>query len=417
MNEAPLDRVAVPRVSIDWYRSTPWWRLASQSVTIAWRGSHLALCVLGLILTQWVTQFSFYTFGPEEIIVSESWLTPRESTYAVLPFESHLTSFGLGPSTSNSMLSDSKWYSPAPDSFISVWRRYASIPYQAIQLLTVRRAAYVLFNFIGVLAIWSFVGGCLARRSIVEMGTRISVPWKDTIALVLKRWQSIAWSITMPLGLIVLCCLIPIVIGWLSNIPVVGPWLAGILLLPGIFLFLGMGWSAAVSLFGFSLSTCAVVCEKQADAFDGLSRAAAYTFQRPLTLLLTITGAELISRFAGTLLSMVLNTGYSIFASAFEMGSFYSIHSMGTVFDPFFAMLVPMLTAAFGFSFFWTSSAAMYLLLRKDVDNAEFDLIDMGDVATSKTLTPLPDKLLPVTPPASSGSESEKQSPDAEANS
>jgi hypothetical protein len=49
-----------------------------------------------------------------------------------------------------------------------------------------------------------------------------------------------------------------------------------------------------------------------------------------------------------------------------------------------------LLVNSFGFSFFWTASTAIYLVLRKDIDRAEFDLIDMGASALPKSLPKLP---------------------------
>ena len=56
---------------------------------------------------------------------------------------------------------------------------------------------------------------------------------------------------------------------------------------------------------------------------------------------------------------------------------------------PVLRSIVPLLLTAYGFSFFWTASAATYLILRRDVDHAEFDLIDMPTQET-KTLPELP---------------------------
>ncbi len=38
---APIDKAEIPDVAIEWYRSLPWWRFLSHSITIAWRFSHL----------------------------------------------------------------------------------------------------------------------------------------------------------------------------------------------------------------------------------------------------------------------------------------------------------------------------------------------------------------------------------------
>jgi hypothetical protein len=272
---------------------------------------------------------------------------------------------------------------------VHVWRRLVSYPYQAIEALTLRRGAYLLLNFLAVLAIWAFVGGCISRRSIQELGTQITSPWTDTVRLVSKRWLSIMWAIAMPIALILVCSLLFMLLGWLSNIPAVGPWIAGLLLLPLVVLSVALGWCACVSIIGFPLSTAAIVCEKQADSFDGISRAAAYTFQRPVTLILAVIAAEWIGHFAGGIVSIVVNTGFSILARAFSVGSFHTILNMGTFFDAWIACFVPLVVTAFGFSFFWTASSAIYLLLRRDVDHTLFDMIDMDAPVPAKPLPQL----------------------------
>jgi hypothetical protein len=213
-----------------------------------------------------------------------------------------------------------------------------------------------------------------------------------------KRWLSIMWAIAMPIALILVCSLLFMLVGWLSNIPAVGPWIAGLLLLPLVVLSVALGWCACVSIIGFPLSTSAIVCEKQADAFDGISRAAAYTFQRPVTLILAVIAAEWIGHFAGGIVSIVVNTGFSILARAFSVGSFHTVLNLGTFFDAWIACFVPLVVTAFGFSFFWTASSAIYLLLRRDVDHTLFDMIDMDAPVPAK---PLPQLAPPPEAPAS----------------
>jgi len=217
----------------------------------------------------------------------------------------------------------------------------------------------------------------------------MTAPWSESIKLVLKRWQSIAWSLTMPSGLILMIALAPLLLGWLSNIAWVGPWLAGLLMIPVVFLAIGIGWCAAITLFGFPLSVCSIVTEKGADAYDGISRSAAYTFQRPFTLALCIIAAQYLSFVGGAFLSIVLSTGLSVVEAAFDIGSYSSLTDYKTMWGPVLRSVVPLLLTAYGFSFFWTASSATYLILRRDVDHAEFDLIDMA-VQETKPLPELP---------------------------
>jgi hypothetical protein len=371
MNDTSTKIAVVPRVSIDWYRSTPWWRLISHSLAISWRASHLGLCALALLATQALIGFSGWLFAPEPNQASSWWLSPESRTEAMTPWT----------------LNPNQW--PAPDSFIHVWRRYVSYPFHAMDTPTIRKSGYFLLNTLGILALWAFVGGCLARRSVQELGMHVTSPWINTLRWVAARWQSIVWSVAMPLALVLLFCLVPFLLGWISNIPVLGQPVALVLMLPVALMALGVGWIVGIALFGFSLATVSIVTEKQADAFDGMSRASAYVFQRPATLFLAVLLAEWIGHFGGSVVSIVLNTGYNLIAQAFAMGSFGRLGAMNSWLDGCFLGIVPLLTTAFGFSFFWTASTAIYLVLRKDVDRAEFDLIDMDSTLPAKPLPKL----------------------------
>jgi hypothetical protein len=288
-----------------------------------------------------------------------------------------------------------------PDSFLDVWARYLSIPYVWLRNPTINGAADALASMIGVIAIWSFVGGCISRRSVLELGANITSTWEDCIRLVLKRWQSIAWSTTMPIALILLISIVPLMLGWLSNVPWIGTWLVGLLMIPIVIGALGIGWCAAISVLAFPLSVCGVVTEKQADAFDGISRSAAYTFQRPLTLALCVLAAQGIGIVGGSILSLVLSTGYSVIQVAFETGSAWEIATMNPLWSGILTGIVPLLILSYSFSLFWTASAASYLLLRKDVDHAEFDTIDMAATSEPKPLPDLPKREVAVSSDAS----------------
>ncbi len=380
MKDSPVDSVAVPKVTIDWFRTTPWWRFASQCIVISWRSTHLLICAVALLLTQLWLNAAHWIFSPERDVV-QNWITPNEPFQTLLP----------------------KLEAQGTDSLLSVWEQFLFPVYQWLADPTLSGAAFCLASVIGIVGIWSFVGGCLTRRTVVELGTRMTAPWSESIRLVLKRWQSIAWSVTMPSGLILLIALVPLLLGWLSNIPAVGPWIAGLLMIPVVLLSIGIGWCAAITVFGFPLSVCAIVTEKGADAYDGISRSAAYTFQRPLTLALCLIAGQFLSSLGGTMLSLVLMTGQRVVSASFDIGSFSSLKDFESMWGPVLRGIVPLLLAAYGFSFFWSASAATYLILRRDVDHAEFDLIDMG----SQQPKPLPELPNLQSTPASNASSTE----------
>jgi hypothetical protein len=368
MIEPPVELAANAKATIDWYRSTPWWRLASQSVVISWRATHILLCAAGICVTNLWLQASHAIFGGA--LTLRDWTEPTGGMGSL-----SLDSPGIAPGT-----------------VLSVWQMYLELVLQWIQSPSLSGAAECLASMLGIVAIWSLIGGCLTRRSIVELGTRMTAPWDPTIRLVSKRWQSIAWSVSMPFALIFLIGCGPLVLGWISNIPGIGLWIAGLLLIPLLLGSIGIGWCAAISLFGYPLSVCSVVTEKQADAYDGISRAAAYTFQRPLTLGLCVVGMQLLSMVGNTVVTIVFTTGYSVIAAGFQIGSYTSIDQMESMWAPIAQQILPVLIAAFGHSFFWTAASATYLILRKDVDHAEFDLIDLDVPSDPKPLPNLPTK-------------------------
>jgi hypothetical protein len=369
MTDSPAEPADNPKVTIDWYRSTPWWRLASQSVVISWRASHLIMCAAALLITQLWVSLSHYLFTPESS-ASTVWIAPGGGTNPIAP----------------------QWSSDMPDSVLSVWQHYLSPVLEWLQAPTLNGAADCLASMIGIIAIWSFVGGCLARRSVVELGTRMTAPWAETFRIVRRRWQSIAWSVAMPSGLILMIAVGPLMLGWVSNIPAIGLWIAGLLMIPTLFLSVGIGWCGAITVFGFPLSVCSIVTEKQADAYDGISRSAAYTFQRPLTLALCVVALQGLGLAGGCIVSLVLTTGYAVIEAGFNVGSFSSLEQIETIWSPILKGILPLLIAAFGFSFFWTAASATYLILRKDVDHAEFDVIDMDVPEEPKALPELPKK-------------------------
>jgi hypothetical protein len=352
----PPGSVKTPKVEVDWFRSAPWWRLLSSTVGVSWRASHVLLCSLGLLATDGVSRFLRFVFNPE-LDQSHSWFATRSP---LLPISGLSDAFGVSP----------------PVGYLQQWMLYLSPLWAWLDAPTLRGTAYALALLISLVLIWSFVGGCLVRRSVVEFGTRNSPPWNDTIRLVRQRWQSIAWSLTMPACMVMMLAVIPLVIGWVSNLPWIGHGLAILLLLPTVLGALGIGWCAAITQLGFPLSVAAIVTERKADAFDGVSRSAAYSFQRPVLLFLLIGIAHGISLVTGDVFAFIVGTGYAVICRAFEIGSSGTIEDLGELANGMLQGVIALLLSSFGLSYFWSCAGAIYLLLRKDVDHAEFDLID-----------------------------------------
>ncbi len=91
-------------------------------------------------------------------------------------------------------------------------------------------------------------------------------------------------------------------------------------MVPATLLVLTFGWAAAVVALGFSLSICAIVSEKGADALDGLARAGAYVFQRPMTLICILLLSGGLGWLGSMVFMMVLSVGKEILWAAFSIG-------------------------------------------------------------------------------------------------
>jgi hypothetical protein len=352
--------VAVPRVSIDWYRSLPWWRLLSQAVCISWRASHLVLAALAIGCTYGGWEIGVRVFAPEN--VSSLWTSSTPGS--TLP--SHVATLGERLQS---------WTDSVPD---------LAITQESISL---RRTAYWIFGLLWTIGVWSFAGGLLARRSLMEMGVRTSVGWGPSCQLVFRRWLSMVWGISMPLLAVVGLALIPLVLGLIARAGFAGQLLSLILMIPASLLAIGIGWCAAISAFGFPLSICAIMAEKNADAFDGVSRSAAYVFQRPMTLLLVLIFGLSLAWLGDFIIQTVLAFGEQFVWAAFSIGFGGSIQERLRDNSGVLGVLlvvaqsiVPALNMAFLCSFFWSAAAAAYLTLRWEIDHTDLDELDLQEI-------------------------------------
>lgn len=351
-NDFPPGSVGTPSVAIDWYRAAPWWRAVSPVLNLSWRASHILLCCAGIVLARVCFAALFWVFQPE---------VPETAMHAYLE-PNFLNLSPIGGSDPS-----------AAPYFLSVWGYYLAPLNTWLNQPTLRLTAAALAYVACLIAIWGFIGGCLTRRTVVECGTSSTMPWMETFQIVFKRWQSIAWSLAMPACALVIVMLFPFLVGVISRLPWVGGAIAWVLLIPVMFAVLGVAWVCAITLLGFPFSVCSIVTERRADAFDGVSRSAAYVFQRPLLFLLLIAGFHLLSIGAGQIFGSIIWVGKSLLIAGLDMGaSSEMVASQSYVLNG-----VPnLILAGFAVSFFWSAAASIYLILRREVDRTEYDHFD-----------------------------------------
>jgi len=186
--------------------------------------------------------------------------------------------------------------------------------------------------------------------------------------------------------------MIPFGLGVIARMGSIGQSIALLASFPCIIIMLGLGWVTTIAFLGFSMSVCAIVAEKGADAFDGLSRASAYVFQRPMTILCILVLGLGVGSIGFWVFDFVLDCGERMFLAAMSVGyggaiwkGVLDIQTSGKSGVPamlFMSLLTTLeaLRYAYVISFFWTASAAAYLTLRWEIDHTDFDELDLQEI-------------------------------------
>ena len=348
-SSAPIDASEVPDVAIQWDRSLPWWRFLSHSITISWRLSHLLDAALGIWLMSLGWQLANQFFGG--------------------PLADPVGSVG-----NRTMLDVPLWLSDSAS-----WLFLHKNPNPFVEV-----ARWTL-GVLWTVGVWGLLGGVLARRSVIELATISSSSWIEAWKLVGSRWLSILRSVTLP-WLLILAMLFPTwILGLIARLGDVGLWIANLGLVVLIPFMVGVAWLLVQSFIGFPLSLCAIVTERKADAFDGFSRSAAYLLQRPFTVIAGVAVGMLIMTTVGSLLSWSFELAQRFFA---DNMLWVSGRDSMTQTD-WSRVIVQKIGQSFAASFFWTASAALYLMLRNEVDMTDFDDLDLPTASVSKSLPDL----------------------------
>ena len=250
------------------------------------------------------------------------------------------------------------------------------------------------------LAVWAFFGGAITRSAAVELACEERIGFGRMIGYARARWRSYFAAPLLPLVLaLFIACAIAVpglalrfeltrvlaAIVW--PLILVGGSLMTLLLL-GLF-------------FGWPLMFAATSVEG-ADAIDAVSHSYAYTFQRPWRYLFYAGVAVVLGSLGWLVVSNVAaaTVGLTYWAASFGggrtsigeivLGGSPTVNdSIGGGLIRFWCGCVKLLAVGFLYSYFWTASTAIYLLLRLDNDNKEMDEIFLDDDEPTQALPPL----------------------------
>jgi hypothetical protein len=300
---------------------------------------------------------------------------------------------------------------------------------------------YLLFLILWLLAVWAFFGGVITRMAILQLAGKEGGGVKEAIGYVKNRYLSYLLSPLVPLALIgfmVFCCMLFGVLHW---IPILGDLTDGLLwwlpLLAGLVMTLLL-----VGMVGYPMMYTTLSAEGS-DTFDALSRSYNYVYESPwayiwysfvaivygavLTLFVVTVGSltvyfakwgvskfpawgadrspEYLFIYAPESLgwrkllvegspAAIDTYGQPVDQAAYDtyMSDYAWYNHLGAGMTSFWVTLVFLMVIGFGYSYFWTASSQIYLLMRKKVDETEMDEVyleeEAPEVPASQPATP-----------------------------
>ncbi|QEG21262.1 hypothetical protein [Mariniblastus fucicola] len=269
---------------------------------------------------------------------------------------------------------------------------------------------YFLFGTVCSMAIWSFVGLAIARVCLLRLTRNETIGIDDAFDFAFDHWLASFGGVSIPLVAALALCIPASLIGLLMTFDLGAAIVS--LLWP---LVLALGGAMALLLLGLTyawpLIVSSAACEGQ-NSFDAMTRAYAYVFQRPLHCLGYAVAAMLFGGFCwlivANLSGSVINLSYWASSWGANVGSgeqprievlqglasdtetsSESMLSFAQNTIAFWNGLIRTIAAAFLYGLFWCMASAVYLLLRKDVDDTEMDEIFIVDEKRTYELPPL----------------------------
>jgi hypothetical protein len=274
------------------------------------------------------------------------------------------------------------------------------------------KLTYSLLCALWTLAVWAIAGAAVTRDAAVQLASGERIGWGGMLGYAKSRWRAYTWAPLVPFLGVLIGAVIVAVFGlvfmksdWLF-------WIAGVLW-P---LILAVGFLMTLLLLGLAFGwplLFAAISTEGTDSFDALSRSYAYVFQRPLQLLfyvavvtgIGLVGWVLVFGFTQTVIAMTQGAacwgsgGQFVFTAdpvphvVYQFAGGDSTSHLGWLGDLLirtWSDCVRLLAVGYLYSYFWVSASAIYLLLRRDVDDTELDEVRLEEAESGETFG-LPD--------------------------
>lgn len=302
-------------------------------------------------------------------------------------------------------------FGPLREPFFSAWQRLARPYFELFGLhVNLRQFAYFLFGGLLTLVIWSIIGGAITRSTALQLAREERIGLRAALRFSTQKFLSYFTAPLYPLlGIALFAAAVFVFVGLPMGYLDVGLFWGGLVWLLVLLVGLLVGVLALGLIFGWPLMW-ATISTEGTDAFDALSRSYAYTLQRPLHYLFYAVVAALLGTVSWLLVILfgeavihisLWGAAWGISGERFGLilaaanGSQAHLDQLSSIGQAGAAMLglshgvVRAFTFSFAIAFFWTATTAIYLLLRRDVDQTEIDEVHADDEAELYGLPPL----------------------------
>ncbi|MDE0736872.1 MAG: hypothetical protein OSB47_13690, partial [Pirellulaceae bacterium] len=261
---------------------------------------------------------------------------------------------------------------------------------------------------IWTLLVWGIIGGAITRVAVVRLGCDEAVPIRSALGYSSSRLSAYMLSPLFPILFVLLLAIPLALLGILMRFEM-GVLLVSLVWILVLVAGLGMAYQLLGTMFGWPLMWVVISAEETGDHYEAYSRSFAYTFQRPFHYLFYATvalvlgglGWLLIQVFAELAIymsywSVMWGCGLENVKELREVGGAIGgeeswMLTTGRLLMKASEGLVGVVASAYAYSYFWCASAGIYLLLRKSVDQTEFDEVFVDDAQSSFDLPPLRD--------------------------
>jgi hypothetical protein len=243
---------------------------------------------------------------------------------------------------------------------------------------------------IWAVAVWALVGGAIARIAALHLARGEAVGPVAALRWAAKSWPSIFAAPMFCICVIIVFSLLLMLGGFVMRLSFLA-FLAGLVWPIALAIGIAVAVFAIGLIFGWPLMWSTMAVERT-DAFDGVSRGYAYTFQRPLHLVFFVVVATVLGLLAQEAVNLVVGGSLAATHWAVERGlggeNVYSLALLSGVRPPedqelgviagaggklvrFWTAALESLATAFPMAYLWPAATGIYLLLRRLIDSTE----------------------------------------------